>query len=54
MQVDILRASCDLTKVISQPLLSCDLQFEIHYIRSSLPKSSFQTWIIFLYSACLF
>lgn len=34
--------------VISERLLSCDLQFEIHYVRSSLPKSSSQTWILFL------
>lgn len=48
MEVDILSAICDFTKVISEPLLSCDLQFETHYVRSSLPKSSSQAWILFL------
>lgn len=54
MQVAILSTSYDFTKVISLPLLSCDLllQFEIHYIGSFLPKSSCQIWIIFLYTVC--
>lgn len=55
VQVAILSASYDFTKVISLRLLSCDLliQFEIRYIGSFLPKSSCQIWIIFFYKSVL-